>query len=179
MAGKAPWYRDSRAGIPQYTPEPKTERAAAAVAPLTDGAEDAATFEFSVEPNWRQFAGGGCVGGGADAAYRLAPDCKLTGLPADMTGDALIYQIGPRWTPLSTSRWSPYAHLLVMLSYTLHDQYTRREDKSGLDCKLSDVLAIRVARIEYLHSNLDNIGGMSHGRGLQVSAGMVLRIGTW
>jgi opacity protein-like surface antigen len=224
MAGKVPWYRDSRAGILQYTPEPKTERPAAVdTSPVADSVKEAATFEFAVEPSWRQFAGGGCVGGGADAAYRIAPDfevalavsgCKLTGLPADVTGDALIYQIGPRWTPLSTSRWSPYAHLLVggmkitheqlypdlkvaveeanqnldpKLSYTLHDQYTRREDKSGLaitagtgvDYKLSDALAIRVARIEYLYSNLDNVGGMSYGRGLQVSAGMVLRIGTW
>jgi hypothetical protein len=163
------------------------------------------------------------MGGGADAAYRIAPDlelalvvngCKLTGLSEDLSGDALIYQIGPRWTPLSTRRWSPYAHLLVggikitqeqmdrelkqaleeankkldpALAYTLHDQYTRRDEQTGLaitagtgvDYRLNRALAIRVAKLEYLHSSMPRIGGISSASGLQFSTGMVLRIGTW
>jgi hypothetical protein len=74
-----------------------------------------------------------------------------------------------------------------MLGYTLHDQYTRHEEASGVaisagtgvDYKLNEALAIRVASIEYLRSSVERVGGMSYGSGLQVTTGMVLRLGTW
>ena len=55
-------------------------------------------------------------------ALRLAPDwqligqlhgCKLTGLGPNLTGDGLTYLAGPRWAPRPTSRWSPFAHVLL------------------------------------------------------------------
>jgi hypothetical protein len=116
----------------------------------------------------REIGGSGCLGGGAEAAYRVSPNvqialavngCKFLGMGRDVSGDALVYQAGPRWTPAPAGRWSPYAHILVggikltreqtfpdqklaveeanagldpSLTYTLHDLYTRREEVSGL-----------------------------------------------
>jgi hypothetical protein len=225
MDMKVPWYRLSRAGVVAYAPAPKGLRGAGSAdrAVLVTPEPKAPTFEFSMSPGLRQFAGGPCMGGGAEAAYRVAPDmqvvlavngCKLLGMEKDLSGDALVYQVGPRWKPDSTGRWSPYAQLLVggmkvtheqfypdkklaleelnkgldpMLGYTLHDQYTRHEEASGVaisagtgvDYKLNEALAIRVASIEYLRSSVERVGGMSYGSGLQVTTGMVLRLGTW
>jgi len=163
------------------------------------------------------------MGGGADAAYRVAPTlqlalvvngCKMLALKTNLSGDALIYQIGPRWTPAPLGKWGPYAHVLVggikitheqlypekkqevldanknldpALAYTLHDQYTSHEDSSGValtvgtgvDYKLSDALAVRVASLEYLRSSVGRVGGMPYSNGLQVTTGVVLRLGTW
>jgi hypothetical protein len=84
--------------------------------------------------------------------------CKMTGLQTNVSGDALIYQIGPRWTPSPAGKWSPYAHLLLggikaaqerldpgkkravlaanraldpALDYTLHEQYTTTDDANA------------------------------------------------
>ena len=138
----------------------------------------------------------------------------MTGLQANVSGDALIYQIGPRWTPSGAGKWSPYAHLLLggikatqerldpamkravlaanqaldpALDYTLHEQYTTSEEANslaltagvGVDYKLNSALALRVANLEYLRSQLPVIGGVSYNHGFQASAGLVLRIGTW
>lgn len=74
-----------------------------------------AAFEFSVHPDWRRFGSGSCVGGGAEAAYRVKPEiqlllavsgCKLLGLAPNTSGDALIYRIGSRWTPLPAGKWT-------------------------------------------------------------------------
>jgi hypothetical protein len=219
--GRAPWDRGSRAGILTYKPEPKAPRP-------TDDPELAivprpAPFEVNVSSGWRQFAGSPCVGGGAEAAYRVSAEvqlvldvngCKLMGLEKNLSGDALVYQIGPRWTPAPTGRWSPYAHLLFGgmkvsheqlypdkkqaveeanknldpgLAYTLHDLYTSQEEASsfaitagtGVDYKLSEALAFRVANVEYLHSGIGRLGGLPYSNALQVSTGMVLRLGTW
>ena len=74
-----------------------------------------------------------------------------------------------------------------MLAFTLHDQYTRREEASGValsagsgvDYKLNDALAFRIASVEYLRSSVGTLGGMQYSNGLQVKTGMVLRLGTW
>jgi hypothetical protein len=107
------------------------------------------------------------VGGGADGAYRVAPDwrivlavngCKRTGESTNVSGDALAYQLVPRWTPMSTGKWSPFAHLLVgglkmtqeimdpaakqrvldanknldpMLDYTLHGKSTTQQESNS------------------------------------------------
>jgi len=223
--GRAPWNRRSRAGILGYEPESAYLRSGARSAdgPAPEGEPKPAPFEFSVSPGWRQFGGGGCMGGGAEVAYRVMPEvqlalavngCNLLGLPKDVSGDALIYQVGPRWTPLPVGKWSPYAHVLFggmkitheqlypekkaavlaankdldpMLAYTLHEQYTRREEDSGVavsvgtgvDYKLSAALALRVVSVEYMRSSVGMLGGMPYSNGLQVTTGMVLRLGTW
>jgi hypothetical protein len=85
--------------------------------------------------------------------------CKLLGLAENVSGDALVYQVGPRWTPASDSKWAPFAHLLVggikvtqetldpaekqkvletnkdidpMLAYTLHGKYTTQQESNSL-----------------------------------------------
>jgi hypothetical protein len=221
--GKAPWYRGSRAGILAYRRDPVAARSMADRSDPSLVDPKPAPFELTVAPSWRQFGGKSCIGGGADAAYRVSPEwqlalsvngCKLMALKRDLSGDALFYQVGPRWTPLPTGRWSPYAHLLIggvkitheqfypdkkmateeanknldpSLAYTLHDQYTRQEEANGValsagtgvDYKLNDALAIRVASVEYLRSSIGTVGGLPYSRGLQVTTGMVLRLGAW
>ena len=100
-------------------------------------------------------------------AYRVASDwqlvlevngCKLLGLTKNLSGDALTYQVGPRWTPSPEGKWSPYAHVLfggmkvtheqlypekkklveqaypnadTVLANQLHNQYTTSEEANG------------------------------------------------
>ena len=221
--GRAPWNRSSRAGILEYTPARVDSQATAGPDPPLRLEPRPAPFEFSVSSGWRQFAGGGCMGGGAEAAFRVAPEvqlalavngCNLFGLQTNLSGDALVYQVGSRWTPAPTGKWSPYAHVLIgglkitheqfypdrkqavleanrdlnpMLAYSLHDQYTRLEESSGLaisvgtgvDYKLNAALALRVANLEYLRSTIGKLGGMAYSNGLQLTTGLVVRLGTW
>jgi hypothetical protein len=165
---RPPWERGSRAGTIAYRREPHNSSAARVVAAAPELEPKPAPFEFSVASGYRQLSGTPCMGGGAEGALRLADElqlvlavngCKILGLPAYHTGDALVYQIGPRWTPAPVNKWSPYAHLLVGgLKVTqeqldpekrafleegnpnldagvvnkLHDQYTTHEESSGL-----------------------------------------------
>jgi len=85
--------------------------------------------------------------------------CKMVGPHDNVSGDALVYQLGPRWTPAPQGRWSPFAHLLVgglkvtqetldpaekrqvldankgldpILAYTLHGQYTTQQESNAV-----------------------------------------------
>ena len=220
MSGKVPWYRASRAGVTDYVApkEAPARRVEAGPPPGTP-----APFEFAVAPGWRWFEGRPCLGGGAEAAYRLSSNwqvvldvdgCKILSFPANFTGDALLYQTGTRWTPNSDGKWSPFVELLAggmkitheqldpvekakaepanpshdpEVATQLHARYTRSEEANGLaisagagvDYKLNAALALRVARVEYLHSTLRNLGGYGYGSGLQWTTGMVLRLGSW
>ena len=49
----------------------------------------------------------------------------------------------------------------------------------GVDYKLNSALALRIANLEYLRTRVPSIGGVPYGHGFQMSAGMVLRVGTW
>jgi hypothetical protein len=164
--GRAPWHRDTREGILAYRPAAaKLRRSAAMNVPVEDAP---APFEFSVTSGVRTFGGRQCLGGGGEAAYRAAPElqlvldvngCKLLGTEANTSGDALVFQAGPRWTPSPSGRWSPYAHVLAggmkttreridpvrralvqqanrdidpAIAYTLHGQYAETEEYTGL-----------------------------------------------
>jgi len=167
MDWKVPWYRDSRSGVLSYV-APATGSRATAAARTGEAVHELAPFEFATLAGARQVGGTGCVGGGAEAAYRVAPDwqvvlavngCKQIGLTENISGDALAYQLGPRWTPSPSGKWSPFAHLLVgglkltqetldpeerkrvmeankeldpMLFYTLHGKYTTQKETNGL-----------------------------------------------
>ncbi len=223
MDGRAPWARTSRSGIWIYRGDPSRKNAeyAARIGPPPE--PKPAPFEFSLtSSNW-QFAEKPCLGGGGEAAFRVAATlqmvldvngCKFLGLPTNVSGDALVYQIGPRWTPLPTGKWSPYVHVLFggvkiteeqfypdkkaaveaanknidpNLAYTLHDQYTSQQESSGLamtagagvDYKLSEAIAFRVLRLEYLRSTVGTVNGVPFNSGFQLATGMVLRLGTW
>lgn len=50
---------------------------------------------------------------------------------------------------------------------------------AGLDLNFNSFLGLRLASIEYRHSLLRPINGVSYDRGLQFSTGLVLHMGTW
>lgn len=222
MDKKAPWHRETRRGIMEYEPDLPAARP---VLPAEAPKPRIARFEFRVLSTYRTFQSGPCLGGGAEAAARLAPQwqllldvtgCKLLGLKTDLSGDALHYQIGSRWTPLPSEKWSPYVELLLgglkvtheqfypdkkvavelahpnpgndpNLAHRLHDLYTSSEERTGLvasagtgvDYKLNDALAIRIAGIEYSRSTVNTLAGLGYSNGFRVSSGLVLRLGTW
>ncbi len=167
--GNAPWARTSRSGILVYRGDPHAKgalRPAKNSQPPHD--PKPAPFEFSLTSGYRQFGKTPCMGGGGEGAFRVSADlqivldingCKLLGLAQYLSGDALVYQIGPRWTPAPTGKWSPYVQLLFgglkvtqeqlypekkaaveaananldpSLAYTLHDQYTSHRESNGL-----------------------------------------------
>lgn len=120
MDWRAPWYRNSRAGVVAYAPEKQVrERLAEAEG---EPVQEVAPFEFSVLAGARQIGGDACVGGGVEGAYRMTSEwqmvvsvggCKRVEKRENVSGDALLYQLGPRWTPSPSGKWSPFAHLLV------------------------------------------------------------------
>lgn len=120
LAFRAPWSRDTRSGILAYQPVtylPKKK----------DDEPDAppkllASFEFLAQPTFQRFGNHNCLGGGASGAFRVNPSwqivvdvsgCTVYGLGENRSGDTLLYQIGPRWTPSASGRFSPYAEFLV------------------------------------------------------------------
>lgn len=167
---RAPWDRGSREGVLAYRAAPKDSYAARIATGNSAPGLDTrpAPFEFSITSGFRTFPTTSCLGGGGEGAYRVADQlqmvlsvngCKLASLPTNDSGDNLVFQIGPRWTPLPMGKWSPYAHVLIgglkvtqeqmypakkiaveaanqnldpTLAYTLHDQYTTHEEATGL-----------------------------------------------
>jgi hypothetical protein len=71
--------------------------------------------------------------------------------------------------------------------YPLHHLYTKDWDTSGfaiaagtgVDYKINNALALRVASLEYSHSWTQELNGVNYQNGLQVTTGLVLRMGTW
>ena len=68
-----------------------------------------------------------------------------------------------------------------------HEAYTLGDESNGfalaagtgLDLKLSAALVFRVASVEYSHSYVSPNRGFNYANGVQVTTGMVLRVGTW
>ena len=71
--------------------------------------------------------------------------------------------------------------------YPLHHLYTKDWDTSGfalaagtgVDYKINNALAFRVASLEYSHSWTQDLNGVNYQNSLQVTTGLVLRMGTW
>jgi hypothetical protein len=164
---KVPWYRDSRRGVFVYgAPGEVVRRERTALPP--DVPAGNSVLDIAASAGVRQIGGKPCAGGGGEAAVRLATEwqlvlalngCKMTNQAENISGDALIYQVGPRWTPATNGKWSPFAHLLVgglkmtqetldpaekervleshkdldpMLAYTLHSKYTTQAESNRL-----------------------------------------------
>jgi len=128
MDRKAPWHRETRAGVLKYEPsgDPLPGLVDQTPKPVI------APFEFRIASGYRTFESGPCIGAGAEAAYRIAPQwqilldangCNLLGLMPNLSGDALFYQVGSRWTPLPAAKWSPYVQLLVGGMKLSHEQF--------------------------------------------------------
>lgn len=213
---KAPWHRDNRGGIlaanyrapVELAPEPSRHF------------PKAAPLEVTAVPLWTRFKNTQCAGGGGQVAYRLSlhwqlvgqlSGCQLRDLPAHTSGDSLTYVIGPRWTPLSERRLSPYAQVLLggnkltryevdplreallkadakrkKLAAPAPELYTRTNIQNGmallagtgLDIRLNPAFALRLASVEYARSWAP-VDSRSYNQGLQLSTGMILRMGTW
>lgn len=71
--------------------------------------------------------------------------------------------------------------------YPLHHLYTKNWDTNGfaisagtgVDYRINNALAFRVASLEYSHSWTQDLNGVNYQNGLQFSTGLVLRMGTW
>jgi len=131
----------------------------------------------------------------------------MNNLQQNLTGDSLSYLMGLRWTPQIRSRWVPYAQILAggnKLTQELmlpklkaalssasaladHDQYTRQFEAdsftyaagTGMDLNLNRALAVRLVNLEYTRSWVRELNGFKAPNGLQIKAGIVLRMGTW
>ncbi len=218
---KSPWYRDNRGGILKHH-----YRAPHVMAPEAPREfPKAAPMEITALPFWTRFDGTQCAGGGGQVAFRLAPSlqlvgqlsgCQLRDLAPNRTGDSLTYAIGPRWTPLSERRLSPYAQVLVggnkLTRYEVDpvrerllksearrkgieapapEAYSQSKIRhgvalsagTGLDIRLNPAFAFRLASVEYARSWAGNpknsIDGRTYNQGLQLSTGVILRMGTW
>jgi len=68
-----------------------------------------------------------------------------------------------------------------------HAEYAKQTETSGLslaagaglDVKLHEALALRVASVDYTHSWLNNLAGNRYRSGLNFTSGVVLRFGNW
>lgn len=179
-AFRVPWHREDRTGVGNesimaYRP---TRPAPRATEPRT-----ISTMELSSYSTVVKYSGGPCVGGGGEASLRIAPEwqivldvagCKMMGLRDNVSGDALTFRIGPRWTPSPDGRFSPYAHVLVggskftqeelfpdekqklmvgvpanaspELLYQLHNEYTQTNEAVGLSIAAASGVDINVNR---------------------------------
>lgn len=120
LALRVPWARDTREGVWSYAPATHKPRK-----PTEDKITSPsviAPFEFATQPIIQRYGSHTCLGGGANGAFRVAPSwqfvvdvsgCTLLGLGPNTSGDSLIYQFGPRWTPAASRRFSPYAEFLI------------------------------------------------------------------
>ena len=70
---------------------------------------------------------------------------------------------------------------------SLHALYTKDWDTNGfaiaagtgVDYRINNALAFRVASLEYSHSWTQDLNGVNYQNGLQLTTGLVLRMGTW
>ena len=141
MAFQVPWHRDTRIGIVGENFVIRKQLLAdyrAGIGPKPfefvrrpNNSSDtdpnrvypkAAPIELAAYPNFERFAGRNCVGGGGSGAMRLSDQLQIVGevngclimgfSKYTQSGDSLFYGTGPRWTPLATHRWSPFAQVL-------------------------------------------------------------------
>lgn len=170
MAFRVPWARETRSGIMSYTrasyqPQTSEDR--------DKPVSDVSSFEFTTQPVLQKFGNNYCLGGGANGAFRMnqhwqlvvdVSGCTVYGLGENRSGDTLLYQIGPRWTPAAAKRFSPYVEVLlgghkVTQTYTnpvLKEAWEQRrniEESKGLpppkpdfmDFQESNALALKAA----------------------------------
>ena len=100
-----------------------------------------AAIELAAYPNFERFSDGrNCIGGGGSGAARVSPTlqivaevngCLVMGMPAyNESGDSLFYGAGPRWAPLASHRFSPFAETLFggrKVTYEVDNLALRKE----------------------------------------------------
>ncbi|MGB7554178.1 MAG: hypothetical protein WBM04_07380 [Candidatus Korobacteraceae bacterium] len=126
------------------------------------------SLSYMIGPRWTPAAAGRwnahaqfLVGGAKLTQEKIYPDEKL----------ALFGPAGPKAGNL----------------YATHPMYTKDWETNGfavaaatgVDYKINNALALRVASLEYSHSWTQDLNGFNYQNGLQLTTGLVLRMGTW
>ena len=134
--------------------------------------------------------------------------CQLRDQAPNVSADSLTYAIGPRWVPAAERPVSPFAQVLVggnkvprheadpvrerLLQAEARqlgrempplEPYSKTEYShafvlaagTGVDIRLNSAFAFRLASVEYARS----WAAKSYSQGLQLSTGVILRMGTW
>ena len=228
MNYERPQHRDNRPGVFQPYPESsalKSMLARETAKVPVDPPPGVAPFEFTFATYMATYVGSGakgsCIGGGGEAAFRLATEwqfllrlngCKLQDLPSNVSGDSLTYMIGPRWTPSTEGRWTPHVQLLIggnkltqeeiypdqraevaaeivprPIGNADHWKFAKPWEThgfaiaggAGVDYKINDALAWRVASLDYQHRWSNELRGTNYQNAVKFTTGLVLRMGTW
>ncbi|MDR3749456.1 MAG: hypothetical protein P4M04_15145 [Acidobacteriota bacterium] len=159
MAFKQPWHRENRPGLfGEYRAErkqlvreykdgeisaPYGPHTAAERALLNKDVENvkplAAPIELNAYSLYESFLGGGsCIGAGGSGAARVNPafqivaevnGCLVINMPKNQSGDSTMFGVGPRWTPMATHRFSPFAELIFggrRITHEIQDPVKRK-----------------------------------------------------
>ena len=112
LGGEWPWARP-RDQVDYVSPARKVQE--------SESRPGVAPFEFAANAYAFPASTGICGGGGVSTAFRIHPDwqivldvsgCNINGLKKNLSGDALTYMAGSRWTPPVSGRLVPYAQML-------------------------------------------------------------------
>lgn len=184
LGGHAPWYRES--GLVDSSAWRRQSVKMLESAPTLSGLVPdkglAAPFEFASNFRTERLQGSSkaltCTGGGATAAFRLAPSwqlvadiggCYINGLGAYLSGDSLTYLAGPRWLGQIAGPWR--AHLQALVGgrkLTVERMYPQRK-------KFLEAAAIHEGKEPPDHSDYTDHSG-SHRLALSVGGGVDLAV---
>jgi hypothetical protein len=129
MELELPWYRETRSGVfgrtllAKDTPSHRSTSAKSDPPPETAGVSP---FEFALSFNQMLLGAGNrnvaCAGGGGTTIFNLnsvvgieadVAGCKMLGLEANLSGDALTFAAGPRFSYRNSTRWTPWLNVLL------------------------------------------------------------------
>ena len=129
MELEIPWYRETRSGVFGRTllaKDPPAHKSSAAKSDPPPETAGVSPFEFALSFNQMLLGAGNrnvaCAGGGGTAIFNLnsvvgietdIAGCKMLGLEANLSGDALMFAAGPRFSYRNSTRWTPWMNVLL------------------------------------------------------------------
>ncbi|MBI3679942.1 MAG: hypothetical protein HY235_06040 [Acidobacteria bacterium] len=125
------------------------------------------SLRYFAGPRWRSYNAG-----------RWSHHVQVTVGGQQLTQERMLWDKWRELEPLVKADPKPYS---------LRPDYTQQAGThgfslaagGGVDYKLSRALALRVASLEYRHSWVDRLNGISYDSGLHFTTGLVLRMGVW
>lgn len=125
------------------------------------------SLSYMVGPRWTPAASGRwnahaqlLMGGTKLTQERLYPEER-----AAVIAEIAPKKLGNAQHPLYTQDWDTSGFAITM--------------GGGVDYKINNALAFRVASLDYSHSWTNDLNGVNYQNGLQFTTGLVLRMGTW
>jgi hypothetical protein len=128
MELELPWYRETRPGVfsrSLLAADPPHKTAGVKYDPAPEKA-GVSPFEFALSFNQMLLGAGNrnvaCAGGGGTALFNLTSvvgieadvaGCKMLGLESNLSGDALTFAPGPRFSYRNSTRWTPWLNVLL------------------------------------------------------------------